>query len=434
MRCYVVSALSKSVTLPVMDQNSKLVRLFAVLRAIADLGPVATADHEFSDAARQILERTMRAFDAEQAALLIFEGTGAKMACIAASGFPSLNAQMTLSIAAAQTQQWVQARTSRVPVHPQDIQELFGSAQSPFLSSIKCITPLRVSTGPVGALCLGSRKAQEPYGPAEIEGLEMLSPHLALVLHNQALAESLRHQIADNLRLLSSLHHSYDDALEAFATTIDSKDAHMRRHSVRVARFSAGIAETLGMNENEISGIRAAGHLHDIGKVTVDKSFFAKASTLRPEEFRAIADHTVMGHQIVSSVRFPWPQVPEVVRWHHERSDGSGYPDRLRQDELPLSVRIVAAADTFDAMTSDRPYRQSNTVHIACQELVRLSPVKFDSSVVQALLVHLRRDLEGKSAVRLLPQQKTAQISTSDLDKLSFDLVGKLTGNRVYSA
>jgi len=122
------------------------------------------------------------------------------------------------------------------------------------------------------------------------------------------------------------------------------------------------------------------------------------------------------------------------VRWHHERADGSGYPDRLQDDELPLSVRIVAVADTFDAMTSERPYRQSNSVMSVCQELVRLAPAKFDSSVVQALLVHLRRDLEGKSATRLLPQQKTVQIGTADIDRLTCDLVGRLTGQRVYCA
>jgi putative nucleotidyltransferase with HDIG domain len=418
----------------VLEQNSKLVRLLAVLRTIADVGPVATADHEFSDAARQILDRIMRAFEADQAALLMFDGTGSKLTSIAAAGFPSLTPQTVVSLIGVQPQHWTQARASRVPVRPQDIQELFGSSQAPFLSSIRCFAPLRVSTGLVGALLLGGRSGQESYGAVDAEGLDMLAPHVALVLHNHSLAESLRHQIADNLRLLTSLHHSYDDALEAFATTIDAKDSHLRGHSTRVARFSAAIATTLGMNEEEVSGIRAAGHLHDIGKVTVDKQFFSKASTLRPEEFRAIADHTIMGHQIVSSVRFPWPQVPEVVRWHHERADGSGYPDRLQGDELPLAVRIAAVADTFDAMISDRPYRQSNSIVTACHELVRLAPSKFDSSVVQALLVHLRRDIEGKNTARLLPQQKTVQITTGDIDRLSCDLVGRLTGHRVYSA
>jgi putative nucleotidyltransferase with HDIG domain len=417
-----------------MDQNQKLSRLFAVLRTIADLGPVATADREFAETAHQVLERIMRAFDADQAALLLLDGVGAKLSCAASAGFPSLSALTILPLAGMQPQTWQQARGPLVPVRPQDIQEFFGSLQTPFLASLQCLVPLRVSTGPVGMLVLGARHGQEPYGAADVEGFEMLAPHLALVLHNHSLGESLRHQIADNLRLLSSLHHSYDDALEAFATTIDSKDTYLRGHSIRVARFATGIASTLGMGEEEISGIRAAGHLHDIGKVTVDKQFFSKASTLRPEEFRAIADHTVMGHQIVSSVRFPWPQVPEVVRWHHERADGSGYPDRLHNDELPLSVRIVAAADTFDAMTSDRSYRQSNSIMSACRELVTLSPSKFDASVVQALLVHLRRDLEGKSTTRLMPQQKTAQITAADIDRLSGELIGRLTGHRVYSA
>lgn len=417
-----------------VDQNSKLFRLFAVLRTIADVGPVATADHEFSDAARQILERILRAFDCDQGALLLLDGNAAKLTCAAAIGFPGLSTNSVLPLVGVPQHHWNQGRAPRLTNRQQDIQELFGSSQAPFLSSIKCFAPLRVSTGPVGVVLLGARQGQEAYGTADLEALEMLAPHLALMLHNHSLAESLRHQIADNLRLLSSLHHSYDDALEAFATTIDSKDTHLRGHSVHVARFSAGIATTLGMNEDDVAGIRAAAHLHDIGKVTVDKQFFAKASTLRPEEFRAIADHTVMGHQIVSSARFPWPQVPEVVRWHHERADGSGYPDRLHNDELPLSVRIVAVADTFDAMTSDRPYRQSNSVMSVCHELVRLSPSKFDSSVVQALLVHLRRDLENKSATRLLPQQKTAQVAVADIDRLSCDLVGRLTGHRVYSA
>jgi len=417
-----------------MEQNSKLVRLFAVLRTIAEMGPVATADHDFAEAARQILERVALAFGAEQAALLLLDGSLSKLTCIAAQGFPSLNGGAVLPLIGSQPQHWHQARGARTPVRPQDIQEFFGSLQAPFFTSIECLTPLRVSTGPVGMLALGARSGRDSYGAAELESLELLAPHLALVLHNHSLAESLRHQIADNLRLLSSLHHSYDDALEAFATTIDAKDTHLRGHSIHVARFASGIASTLGMNEEEVAGIRASGHLHDIGKVTVDKHFFAKASTLRPEEFRAIADHTVMGHQIVSSVRFPWPQVPEVVRWHHERADGSGYPDRLHNDELPLSVRIVPVADTFDAMTSDRPYRQSSSVLSVCHELVRLSPSKFDSSVVQALLVHLRRDAEGKSANRLLPTQRMAQITAAEIDRLSCELVGKLTGRRAYSA
>ena len=240
--------------------------------------------------------------------------------------------------------------------------------------------------------------------------------------------------MADNLRLLSSLHHSYEDALEAFATTIDAKDLHMRGHSMRVGRYAAGMASSLGMGEGEIAGIRAAGQLHDIGKVTVDKAVSSKPSRLRPEEFREIADHTVMGHQIVSSVRFPWPQVPEVVRSHHERSDGSGYPDNLRLDEISLPVRIIAVADTFDAMTSDRPYRKGLKVAQAAEELVRLTPVKFDSNVIQALLVQLGSSFQGNGSDRTNPGAIELRIAPAELDRLSMSLLNRLTGNRVYSA
>lgn len=255
-----------------------------------------------------------------------------------------------------------------------------------------------------------------------------------MLVQNQTLVISLRNQIADNLRLLSSLDHSFDDALDAFATTIDAKDKHMRGHSARVGRYASAIANSLGMNDADVQSMRAAGQLHDIGKVSVDKGVSAKPSSLRPEEFREIADHTVFGHQIVSSVRFPWREVPDVVRWHHERSDGSGYPDRLRLDETPLAARIVGVSDSFDAMTSDRPWRKGLTVLQTAEELVRLSPTKFDPNVVQALLVQLRCSCQGKGDQRLGLGVRSGQITVPDLDRLSVALVNKMTNHRVYSA
>jgi HD-GYP domain-containing protein (c-di-GMP phosphodiesterase class II) len=133
-------------------------------------------------------------------------------------------------------------------------------------------------------------------------------------------------------------------------------------------------------------------------------------------------------------VRFPWPHVPDAVRWHHERSDGSGYPDSLHNSEIPLQVRIIAVADTFDAMTSERPYREPHSLIEAAHELVRLTPAKFDSSVVQALLVQLRLDAEGRSPAPMLTKAVGAKLSVLELDHLSVDLVRRLTGNRVYSA
>ena len=144
-----------------------------------------------------------------------------------------------------------------------------------------------------------------------------------------------------------------------------------------------------------------------------------------------MADHTTVGHQIVSSVQFPWPKIPEAVRWHHERSDGSGYPDKLGLDDLPQAVRIVGLADSFDAMTSVRPYRAPMTVGSALSDLVRMAPQKFDPNVVQGLLIQVRRDAVGSSRAPLI-DGALVNISATDIDQLAATLQHKVTRGKVY--
>jgi len=144
-------------------------------------------------------------------------------------------------------------------------------------------------------------------------------------------------------------------------------------------------------------------------------------------------DHTVVGHQIVSHVQFPWPQIPEIVRSHHERGDGSGYPDGLRADETPQAVRIVALADTFDAMTTERPYRERLSVGRTLQELIRLTPQKYDPEAVQALLIQIRRDAVGSNRVPVL-QPDVMSLSPTGVDELAATLQHKLSHGRSYLA
>ena len=144
-----------------------------------------------------------------------------------------------------------------------------------------------------------------------------------------------------------------------------------------------------------------------------------------------MADHTTVGHQIVSSVQFPWPKIPETVRWHHERSDGSGYPDQLSLDDLPMQVRIVGLADSFDAMTSARPYRAPLSVGSALSDLVRMSPDKFDPNVVQALLIQVRRDAVGSSRTPLLDTM-SVNIAAADIDQLAATLQHKVSRGKMY--
>jgi len=254
---------------------------------------------------------------------------------------------------------------------------------------------------------------------------------VALAVQNHSLTQTIAQRVSENLRLMASLHGFYDNALEAFATAIDVKHVNIHGHSLRVGRYASAMGDAMGMEPGEVAALRSAGYLHDIGKVAVDRRLFGKTSALDPEEFREMADHTVVGHQIVTGVQFPWPKIPEAVRWHHERNDGSGYPDRLALQELPMAVRIVGVADTFDAMTSTRPYRGPMSVGSALSDLVRMTPDKFDPNVVQALLIQVRRDAVGSSRTPLL-DSVPVNIAASDIDHLAATLQHKVSHARAY--
>jgi HD-GYP domain-containing protein (c-di-GMP phosphodiesterase class II) len=135
----------------------------------------------------------------------------------------------------------------------------------------------------------------------------------------------------------------------------------------------------------------------------------------------------------VTGVEFPWPKIPDVVRWHHERADGSGYPDRVQGEELPLAVRLISVADTFDAMTSDRPYRHPLSVGETLTEIVRLTPMKFDPVAVQGLLVQIRRDAVGSNKAPFLDNRLVCNIGPTDVDHIAAMLQHKLTNGRSYS-
>src|SRR5580658_7763464 len=156
----------------------------------------------------------------------------------------------------------------------------------------------------------------------------------------------------------------------------------------------------------------------------------AKLRSWTPKS-RRIRDHTIIGHQIVSHVQFPWPQIPEIVRWHHERADGSGYPDGLHGDEIPQAVRIVALAETFDAMISERPYRERMSVGAALQELIRLTPQKYDPQALHALMIQVRRDAIGTNRVPILDAEML-NLSARDVDQLASTLQHRISHDKLY--
>ncbi|MBW2056268.1 MAG: response regulator [Deltaproteobacteria bacterium] len=189
----------------------------------------------------------------------------------------------------------------------------------------------------------------------------------------------------ENSMLYEALYDSLVDTLQCLVATLEAKDRYTHRHSERVTDLATEVARKMGCPREEIEGLRLAGLLHDIGKIGIHDAVLQKSDGLTEEEFGLIKTHPIIGENIIRPLAL-LPVETAVVRNHHERWDGKGYPDGLAGGDIPLLARILAVADSYDAMTSDRPYRPAKTPEEAARELKRCAGSQFDRTVVEAFL------------------------------------------------
>ncbi|HEV2113521.1 MAG TPA: HD domain-containing phosphohydrolase [Terriglobales bacterium] len=413
-------------------EAGKYRRFLLTLGSLADLGPMLAGERKFQEVADAMLHAMMETAAVREGVLFTFSEKPPQLSAMAWSGMALFPQGGYIPLLARQVQALASAPGPEV-IAPKGWDKFLSSSGNVAPELFKCIVPLRVGAKLAGAVTLGAREGGANYEDEELAALGTIANYVALGVHNHSLTEALQARVVENLKLLDSMHGFCDEALEVIAAAIDAKEFRNSGHSLRVGRYAAAMGSALGMNPNEVAELRSSGYLHDIGKVTVDKRLFTKPSALEPTEFREMADHTVVGHRIVTGVQFPWPRIADVVRWHHERNDGSGYPDHLQKNELSLPVKIVGLADTFDAMIHERPYRGRLTVGQALSEIVRNAPAKYDGDVVQGLLTLVRGEASGRGQAFLDPEA-VCNIGPSDIDQLAADLKYKINHGRVYSA
>jgi len=189
------------------------------------------------------------------------------------------------------------------------------------------------------------------------------------------------------LQMTETLRNTYDGTLEALVTALDARDRETKGHSTRVTDYTLDIARRLGLQPGTPAweDLKRAALLHDVGKIGVSDFILHKPGPLTPEEWEEMRRHPAIGYEMLKGVRF-LAGPTEIVLSHHERFDGKGYPRALAGEEIPLGARIFATADTFDAMTSDRPYRRALPWEAAHDEIVKNSGAQFDPQVVEAFL------------------------------------------------
>ncbi len=230
------------------------------------------------------------------------------------------------------------------------------------------LVPMKIREKTFGVLDAAVYSTRHRFGPKEINYLGFMVNKAAYAIENLALYEN----IYDNL--LATLY--------AFVKALEARDPYTEQHSNRVTRIALALADSLGCSREEKDILNVAGRLHDIGKIGIRDSILLKPGRLTEEEYDIIKQHPVIGAEIVDQLGL-WNREKQIIRAHHERYDGKGYPDRLRKDEIPLLARILSVADVFDAIASDRAYRRRMKEDEILQIMYGGAGTQFDPQVVE---------------------------------------------------
>jgi len=212
----------------------------------------------------------------------------------------------------------------------------------------------------------------------------------------------------ENIRIIEELRETHFEAIMALAEALEAKDVTTGRHSDRLLKYAMLIAQRLGLNEEQMKHLRYAAVLHDIGKIGVPELILQKPGRLSDEEYAEIKKHPLIGAAIVERIRFLSAVAP-IIRSHHEWHDGTGYPENLAGDAIPIEARILAIIDSYDAMTSDRPYRKSLGKEKAIEELKDFSGRQFDPCVVEEFISVLYKEGDSPSELKGISENEIVE-------------------------
>ncbi len=288
---------------------------------------------------------------------------------------------------------------------------------SPFLLRYKAIfeereieiaVPLIIRDELVGLVLLGKKATDDAFTREDMEVVCAMARHIAVGISQRNLMTALENEAEKNRQLYDQLRLTYTDTVRAFAAAIDYKDKYTEGHSTRVGRYSEIIAAELGYTAEHTEGVAIAGYLHDVGKLTVDRNIINSPIRINAKESAELNKHPAVGYEILLPIKHPFAEinVPLAAKYHHERLDGRGYPDGLYDKEIPYIAKIVNLADSFDAMTTDRPYKRRRPSHEVIDDLHRSSGKQFAPELVtafcRAMLKEIVSDRKDRNILKLL--------------------------------
>ncbi|MFZ3208276.1 MAG: HD domain-containing phosphohydrolase [Geobacteraceae bacterium] len=271
--------------------------------------------------------------------------------------------------------------------------------------------PMVVRTQIMGAMFVTRARRQPPFSEQEIAMIRDMVSHAALVVSHMRLFDDSLEMALENARLYEDMRTLFISTVASLSNAIDAKSPWTKGHSERVMHVAVGIAREMGLTESDIERVRLGALLHDIGKIGIIEALLDKPEQLEDDEFPPFRLHPEKGVAILAPIGQLTDVLPGIL-YHHERYDGAGYPKGIAGHNIPLEARIIAVADAFDAMVSDRPYKKGLSVVESMKELKRGADSQFDPDVVACFCSNMNKKMgydempDGPTAVRTRQRRK----------------------------
>ncbi|MCK5242427.1 GAF domain-containing protein [bacterium] len=326
-----------------------------------------------------ILERAMQVMKARRGFLLIYDKTADELRIRASIG-QNINlgknaVQVDCGIAG-----WVFKKARSVLIPNVKKSTLFDPYNDQIYTGRDLMAcPLNIRKKVFGVICLNDRIGAKQFSQEDLDLFSALASQATIAI--------------ENVELYASIRRDYLNAIKALAAAVDAKDHYTHGHSHKVMVYATSISQAMGLNEKDIEKVKYGALLHDVGKIGISEAVLNKPSKLTPKEIDTIAMHPILGVSIAQNIESLKDLIPTIL-YHHERYSGGGYPEGKAGNSIPLGARIVAVADAWDVMTSDRAYRKALPISVAVSELKKCAGTQFDPEIVEIFLESLEREEE----------------------------------------
>lgn len=378
--------------------TQKLIHSFG---ALADLGQEVASSGDFNEMVRTSLHLLLGTLAIRRG--MVVEYTGEDRTEPLAVWGVEENYQPNLTITETDREAFLHSKQPVLPVDglaSDDNDFVRRYAEELRGQQLELLAPMIVHDSLAGLVLLGGKASGEPFTPADLEMVHAMVRHIGVGIHQHRLIGEVKSQAEQNRRLYEELRAIYRDTVRAFAAAIDIKDKYTQGHSERVGKYSEIIAREMGFPEEEVEGLAIAGYLHDVGKLVVERGIINAPYRIDAKQSSELNRHPAAGFEILKSIHHPYADIPLAAKYHHERIDGRGYPDGLTDKQIPLGAKIVSLADSFDAMTTDRPYKTRRSFEEVISDFRRNTGTQFDVVVVVALCRAMLKELSGETTER----------------------------------